>query len=296
MSIFEDSMDRKGIIMAGGSGNRLFPLTKIISKHLLNVFDKPMIYYPLSTLMLAGIKEILIISNNDNIRLFKNLLGNGNQLGLSIHYAIENCPDGIANGLIIGENFLADNPCTLILGDNLFYGNNLREILLSAYLRKETTIFSYHVNDPERYGNPDFDTNGEIKKIIEKPSNPKNNLAITGMYFFDTKAIQLARKLKASNRGELEITDLINLYIKKYKLHIEKLRRGLVWFDMGTYNSLLEANNFAHFVQSRQGLRISCPEEIALRLNLINPSQLLDLIKNMPKNEYSKYLLSLTKN
>ena len=289
-------MDRKGIIMAGGSGNRLFPLTKTISKHLLNVFDKPMIYYPLSTLMLAGIKEILIIANNENLPFFKKLLGNGHQLGLSIKYEIEESPDGIANGLIIGEKFLEESSCTLILGDNLFYGNNLRDILASAYSRNETTIFSYHVNDPKRYGIPDFNSKGEIKRIIEKPLKPINNLAITGMYFFDPKAIKLAKSIKASKRGELEITDLINLYIKKYKIHIENLRRGLVWFDMGTYNSLIEASTFAQFVNNRQGLKICCPEEIALRLNLIKPPEFLDLIKKMPINDYSNYLLGIAKN
>jgi len=289
-------MERKGIILAGGSGSRLYPATKVVSKQLLPIFDKPMIYYPLSTLMLAGIQEILVISTPQDTHLFEKLLGNGVQWGLTISYAVQSTPDGLAQAFIIGESFLGDDPSALVLGDNIFYGNTFPELLDSANVREEgATIFAYHVHDPNRYGIVEFDKNDCVISLEEKPKKPKSNYALTGLYFFDKNAVEYAKQIKPSHRGELEIIDLILKYHEQGTISVEKMGRGYTWMDAGTTESLLEAHQFVQIIEHRQGLKISCPEEIAYRKQYIDKSQLAKLAEPMLKNNYGQYLMRIIK-
>jgi len=289
-------MERKGIILAGGSGSRLYPATKVVSKQLLPIFDKPMIYYPLSTLMLAGIQEILVISTPQDTHLFEKLLGNGVQWGLTISYAVQSTPDGLAQAFIIGESFLGDDPSALVLGDNIFYGNTFPELLGSANVREEgATIFAYHVHEPNRYGIVEFDKNDCVISLEEKPKKPKSNYALTGLYFFDKNAVEYAKQIKPSHRGELEIIDLILKYHEQGTISVEKMGRGYTWMDTGTTESLLEAHQFVQIIEHRQGLKISCPEEIAYRKKYIDKSQLAKLAEPMLKNNYGQYLMRIIK-
>ena len=289
-------MERKGIILAGGSGSRLYPATKVVSKQLLPIFDKPMIYYPLSTLMLAGIQEILVISTPQDTHLFEKLLGNGVQWGLTISYAVQSTPDGLAQAFIIGESFLGDDPSALVLGDNIFYGNTFPELLGSANVREEgATIFAYHVHDPNRYGIVEFDKNDCVISLEEKPKKPKSNYALTGLYFFDKNAVEYAKQVKPSHRGELEIIDLIRKYHEQGTISVEKMGRGYTWMDTGTTESLLEAHQFVQIIEHRQGLKISCPEEIAYRKKYIDKSQLAKLAEPMLNNNYGQYLMRIIK-
>ena len=287
-------MTRKGIILAGGSGTRLYPATKVLSKQLLPVFDKPMIYYPLSTLMLAGIREILIISTPQDTPRFEQLLGTGKQWGLDIQYAIQPSPDGLAQALIIGEEFLNGKSCALVLGDNIFYGHKLDQLLATADNQHlGASIFAYHVHDPERYGVAEFNSNGKVLSLEEKPKEPRSNYAVTGLYFYDTHAVALAKSLKPSPRGELEITDLNRLYLDKDQLNVQIMGRGYAWLDTGTHESLLDASQFIATIERRQGLKVSCPEEIAFRKEWINSAALEQLAQPMKKTAYGQYLLSL---
>ena len=287
-------MKRKGIILAGGSGSRLYPVTQSISKQLLPVFDKPMIYYPLTTLMLGDIREILIISTPQDLPKFKKLFGDGSQWGLSLSYKIQPTPDGIAQSFILGEDFIGDDLITLILGDNIFYGNDLEKVLYSANKNYTgATIFAYQVKDPERYGVVQFNKNNDVISIDEKPLNPKSNFAITGLYYYDQAVVEIAKDLKPSKRNELEITDINNKYIEKNNLSVEILRRGFAWLDTGTHQSLLNASQFISTIESRQGLKIACPEEIAYRKNWITSTDLKVLAQPLLKNEYGEYLLKL---
>ena len=287
-------MKRKGIILAGGSGTRLYPATKAISKQLLPVFDKPMIYYPLSTLMLADVSEVLIISTPEDTPRFKHLLGNGNSWGMKIEYAIQPSPDGLAQAFIIGEQFLDGAPSVLILGDNIFYGHLLQQKLESANSNTEAaTVFAYAVKDPERYGVVEFDNEGKVLSLEEKPSSPKSNYAVTGLYFFDEHAPSYARQLQPSPRGELEITDLNKIYLEKKRLRVENMGRGYAWLDTGTFESLIEAHLFVQTIERRQGLKVSCPEEIAYRKGWIDEAALKALAEPMLKNSYGQYLLEV---
>ena len=287
-------MKRKGIILAGGSGTRLYPVTKAISKQLLPVFDKPMIYYPLSTLMLTDIREILIISTPQDTPRFEDLLGDGSQWGLDIHYTVQASPDGLAQALIIGESFLKNAPTALVLGDNIFYGHNLPDLLNSANTRPEgATIFAYHVQDPERYGVVEFNRQNQAVSLEEKPKSPKSNYAVTGLYFYDKHATEYAKQIQPSGRGELEITDFNIKYLEQRNLSVELMGRGYAWLDTGTHESLLEAHQFIQTIEHRQGLKISCPEEIAFRKKWISAEQLESLAVPMAKNGYGQYLLRL---
>ena len=287
---------RKGIILAGGHGTRLSPLTNVLSKQLLPVYDKPMIYYPLSTLMLIGIKEILIISSPSHIDLYKGLLKDGNDLGLSISYEIQESPRGLAEAFIIGEKFLNGSPSVLVLGDNLYYGHELTKNLRKANENTEySTIFAYKVNDAKRYGVVEFDENSIAKSIEEKPINPRSNYAITGLYFYDENVSSYAKEIRPSKRGELEITDLNERYMKEKKLKVEVLGRGIAWLDTGTFESLLEAGSFIRTIEERQGLKIGCIEEVAWRLGYIDTKKLTLLSKRYKKSKYGEYLLKIIK-
>lgn len=285
---------RKGIILAGGSGTRLYPLTYSVSKQLMPVYDKPMIYYPLSTLMLSGIKEILVITTPKDLAGFKYLLGNGSQWGLSIDYAVQPSPDGLAQAFIIGEKFIGNDPVTLILGDNIFYAEGLSSRLQTiADQDKGATIFGYYVKDPQRYGVAGFDENGIVTSLEEKPANPKSNYAVTGLYFYDNDVINIAKQITPSARGELEITDVNKTYLEQSHLTVELFSRGTAWLDTGTHESLLDAGQFIKVVEDRQGLKIACIEEIAFRMGLVDKEQLAQLAAPMKKNGYGQYLLNL---
>ncbi len=287
-------MIKKGIILAGGSGTRLYPLTKVISKQLMPIYDKPMIYYPLSTLMLAGIKDILVITTPRDSESFQNLLGDGSQWGMNISYKVQPSPDGLAQAFIIGEEFINGEGCALILGDNIFYGHDLSKLVKNATQKDDgATIFAYYVKDPERYGIVEFDKNRKAISLEEKPEKPKSNFAVTGLYFYDKNVVEYAKSIKPSARGELEITDLNKIYLEKGNLNVETLGRGYAWLDTGTHESLLQAASFVETVQDRQGLKIACPEEIAYNLGYINKEQLKELAKPLAKNEYGQYLLAI---
>lgn len=287
-------MIKKGIILAGGSGTRLYPLTKVISKQLIPIYDKPMIYYPLSTLMLAGIKDMLVITTPRDNESFKTLLGDGSQWGIKISYKVQPSPDGLAQAFIIGEEFINGEGCALILGDNIFYGHDLSKLVKIATQKENgATIFAYYVKDPERYGIVEFDKNRKAISLEEKPEKPKSNFAVTGLYFYDKNVVEYAKSIKPSARGELEITDLNKIYLEKGNLNVETLGRGYAWLDTGTHESLLQAASFVETVQDRQGLKIACPEEIAYNLGYINKEQLKELAKPLAKNEYGQYLLAI---
>jgi len=284
----------KGIILAGGSGTRLYPLTQTVSKQILPIYDKPMIYYPMSVLMLANIREILIISTPQDIHLFENLFGDGLKLGLTISYKIQPSPDGLAQAFLLGEEFIGSDSCCLVLGDNIFYGYNFSKLLEEASeLQTGATVFGYYVNDAERYGVVEFDEQGKVLSIEEKPKVPKSNYAVTGLYFYDNTVVQRAKQVKPSPRGELEITDLNRIYLEENLLTVKLLGRGMAWLDTGTHQSMLQASNFVESIEERQGLKIACLEEIAYRKGYISKEQVIELAKPLLKNQYGQYLMKV---
>lgn len=287
-------MARKGIVLAGGSGTRLHPATLAISKQLLPVYDKPMIYYPLSTLMLAGIRDILIISTPQDTPRFEQLLGDGARWGINLQYAVQPSPDGLAQAFLIGADFIGGDSCALVLGDNIYYGNEFHKLLASASAREgQATVFAYHVHDPERYGVAEFDAAGKVLSLEEKPLNPKSHYAVTGLYFYDNSVVEKARSLQPSPRGELEITDLNRLYLEEGALNVEIMGRGYAWLDTGTHDSLLEAGQFIATLEKRQGLKVACPEEIAYHQGWISAEALRELARPLAKNGYGQYLLNV---
>ena len=289
----------KGIILAGGSGTRLYPLTNVISKQLLPIYDKPMIYHPLSVLMLAGIREVLIISTPHDLPSFKKLFGSGNEIGMNFSYKEQPSPDGLAQAFIIGENFIGDDSVCLVLGDNIFYGHEFNKMLKNSInnveIHNKSTIFGYYVQDPERYGVVDFDSERNVTSIEEKPLNPKSNYAVVGLYFYPNSVVDIAKNIKPSDRGELEITSINEAYLNKNQLKLELMGRGFAWLDTGTHESLLEASNFVQAIENRQGLKVSCIEEIAFQMGYIDRNQLLKLAKPLIKNSYGKYLIQRSK-
>ncbi len=285
------AMRRKGIVLAGGSGTRLYPVTQVVSKQLLPVYDKPMVYYPLSVLMLAGIRDILVVSTPEDTPRFQALLGGGDQWGINVAYVVQPSPDGLAQAFVLGREFVGNDPAALILGDNIFYGHELAQLVLRANARPlGATVFAYHVTDPQRYGVVEFDARGRAVSLEEKPAVPRSSYAVTGLYFYDNQVLDIAASIRPSARGELEITDVNSLYLQAGALHVEVLGRGMAWLDTGTHDSLLEASHFIETIEKRQGLKIACPEEIAYRSGWIDAEQVIRLSEPMAKNEYGKYL------